>query len=65
MFEQISLWLEIIISGAIAYNAIVILLRISGERTLTKWNSFDFVATIAFGSLLASSLTSTGDRLGK
>ncbi|PSB06086.1 DUF421 domain-containing protein [Pleurocapsa sp. CCALA 161] len=53
-----------IILGAIAYIAIVFMLRISGKRTLSKWNSFDFVVTIAFGSILASILLSTKDSFG-
>ncbi len=34
------------------------LLRVSGKRTLSKMNMFDFVITIAFGSVLASMLIS-------
>ncbi len=44
--------------GSLAYVIIIFLLRISGKRTLSKWNSFDFVVTIAFGSILASLLLS-------
>lgn len=33
-------------------------LRISGKRTLSKWNAFDFVVTIALGSTLATVLLS-------
>lgn len=40
------------------------MLRISGKRTLAKWNSFDFVITIAFGSILSSILLSTKDSFG-
>jgi uncharacterized membrane protein YcaP (DUF421 family) len=36
----------------------VLLLRISGKRTLSKWNAFDLVVTVAFGSTLATSLLS-------
>lgn len=39
-----------------AYAALVILLRVSGKRTLAKLNAFDFVVTIAIGSVLASTL---------
>ncbi|MGB3612236.1 MAG: YetF domain-containing protein [Elainellaceae cyanobacterium] len=42
------------IVGTLGYIVIIFLLRISGKRTLSKWNSFDFVVTIAFGSILAS-----------
>lgn len=54
-------WLEfgrIAISGVLAYSALIICLLISGKRTLSKWNSFDFVVTIAIGSLLAAVITS-------
>ena len=39
---------------ATAYAAIVIILRASGKRSLAKLNAFDFVVTIALGSILAS-----------
>lgn len=57
-------FLNTIILGAIAYIAIILMLRISGKRTLSKWNSFDFVITIAFGSILSSILLSTKDSFG-
>ena len=40
--------------GTLGYFSIIVLLRISGKRTLSKWNSFDFVVTIAFGSILSA-----------
>ncbi len=46
--------LRTLITGALAYCAIIVLLRTSGKRTLAKWNAFDFVVTVAFGSILAS-----------
>lgn len=44
--------------GILAYVAIVFLLRISGKRTLSKWNAFDLVVTIALGSCLATVILS-------
>jgi uncharacterized membrane protein YcaP (DUF421 family) len=49
------------VSGVAAYAALVLFLRISGKRTLSKMNAFDFVVTVALGSTLGSILTS--DRL--
>ena len=46
-----------LIVGPLAYVALVILLRVSGKRTLSKMNAFDFVVTIAFGSVFAAMLT--------
>ncbi len=46
------------IVGVLAYACLVVLLRISGKRTLSKMNAFDFVVTVALGSTLASILLS-------
>ena len=45
--------------GTLAYLALVLLLRISGKRTLSKMNAFDFVVTVALGSTLATVLLSS------
>lgn len=42
--------------GVAAYVTLVIFLRISGKRTLSKLNAFDFVVTVALGSSLATAL---------
>ena len=47
-----------IVLGVLSYLAVVVLLRLSGKRTLSKFNMFDFVVTVAFGSVLASMLLS-------
>ena len=49
---------RILIVGVLAYAALIIFLRVSGKRTLSKWNAFDFVVTIALGSTLASVIIS-------
>ncbi len=49
---------RILIIGVPAYAALVFWLRVSGKRTLSKWNAFDFVVTIALGSVLASVILS-------
>ncbi|GHC16538.1 DUF421 domain-containing protein [Kushneria pakistanensis] len=48
-----------IVVGILSYLVLIIVLRVSGKRTLSKWNAFDFVTTIALGSILATALTST------
>lgn len=42
--------------GVLAYVGLIILLRVSGKRTLSKMNAFDFVVTVALGSTLATVL---------
>ncbi len=45
--------------GASAYATVVLVLRLSGKRTLAKLNAFDFVVTVALGSTLATILLSS------
>ena len=45
-------------TGVIAYIALVLILRISGKRTLAKMNAFDLVVTVALGSTLSAVITS-------
>ncbi len=49
---------RVLIVGVFAYGALVLILRVSGKRTLSKMNAFDFVVTIALGSTLATILLS-------
>jgi uncharacterized membrane protein YcaP (DUF421 family) len=50
--------IRVVLVGASAYFALVLMLRISGKRTLSKMNAFDFVVTVALGSTLATVLLS-------
>lgn len=61
MFERIILdstsdLVEIASIGVLTYILFVVMLRMGGKRTLAKMNIFDFVVTIAVGSLLASTI---------
>lgn len=47
-----------LIVGVLAYVFLVIMLRVSGKRTLSKMNAFDFIVTIALGSTLATMFVS-------
>lgn len=49
---------RIIIIGVITYIALIIILRLTGKRTLSKLNAFDFIITIALGSTAATILIS-------
>ena len=50
--------LRVLVVGALAYAALVAMLRVSGKRTLSKLNAFDLVVTVALGSTLATVLLS-------
>jgi len=46
--------IRVIVTTVAAYLLIIFMLRLSGKRTLAKMNAFDFVVTIALGSILGS-----------
>lgn len=49
--------LRIVVVGSLAYFSLIILLRISGKRTLAQLNAFDFIITVAIGSTLGRLMT--------
>lgn len=50
---------RVLLVGTAAYATVVLVLRVSGKRTLAKLNAFDLVVTVAIGSTLATILLST------
>ena len=50
--------LRVLVVGTLAYVALVAWLRVTGKRTVSKWNAFDLIVTIALGSTLATVLLS-------
>jgi uncharacterized membrane protein YcaP (DUF421 family) len=47
---------RVLLIGVPAYVALLMLMRIGGKRTLSKFNAFDLVVTVAFGSTLSAGL---------
>ena len=47
-----------LVVGLLAYTVLIVFLRISGNRTLSKMNAFDLIVTVALGSTLATVLLS-------
>ena len=56
LFDTWQDLLRVAVTAALAYAAIVLILRMTGKRTLAKFNIFDFAVTVAFGSVLATVL---------
>ncbi len=48
-----GIW-HILVTAVLLYPLLIIMLRISGKRTLSKMNMFDFVITIALGSMVSA-----------
>lgn len=53
-FENWESLFRTFIITILAYIAMIVFLRISGKRTLSKMNAFDFIVTVALGSSLAT-----------
>lgn len=50
---------RVLAMGAMAYTSLIVVLRVSGKRTLAKLNAFDLVVTVSLGSVLATILLSS------
>jgi uncharacterized membrane protein YcaP (DUF421 family) len=57
-FDDTQGLIRVFVISILAYGALVLFLRISGKRTLTKLNAFDLVVTVALGSTLATIILS-------
>ena len=47
---------RIALVGVVSYLYLVLLLRVTGKRTLSQFNAFDFVVTVALGSTVSTIL---------
>ena len=59
-FDSGATLLKTVAVGLSCYVSLIALLRVSGKRTLSKMNMFDWVVTVAMGSVMASALVSDG-----
>ncbi|HUU67642.1 MAG TPA: YetF domain-containing protein [Methyloceanibacter sp.] len=48
--------LRFLVVGTLAYAALIVLLRLSGKRSLSKMNAFDLVVAVALGSTFAAAI---------
>ncbi|WP_066288353.1 DUF421 domain-containing protein [Arthrobacter sp. B6] len=58
-FDSWAEILRVLVIGSVSYASLVVVLRVSGKRTLGQLNAFDFIVTVAFGSTLATILLSS------
>lgn len=54
-----------LVVGLLAYASLIVMLRISGKRTLSQLNAFDLIVTVALGSTLATILLSNDTSLAQ
>ncbi len=48
--------IRIIVTAVVLYFLLIVILRVSGKRTLSAMNAFDFIVTVALGTTLASTI---------
>lgn len=58
LFQRWSDLGQVLATSLLVYPTLVLVLRVSGKRTLAKMNAFDLVVTVALGSTLATILLS-------
>lgn len=51
---------RILVVGTLTYAALVLILRLTGSRTLASMNAFDFIVTVAIGAVFGRALTAKG-----
>ncbi len=59
LHDDISDVATVVVTTALTYAWLVLLLRVSGKRTLSQLNAFDFIVTVALGSIMASVILSS------
>ena len=53
-FESWDSLFKILMSSVIGYLTLILFVRIAGKRSTSKMNNFDWIVTVAVGSVLAS-----------
>lgn len=59
LFDDWQSLLSVLVKGVLGFVILVALLRVSGKRTLAKFNAFDLVVTFTIGSVLATIILSS------
>ena len=65
LFHSAEDLVRVIVVGVGAYVGLIVLLRTTGKRTLSKMNAFDLVVTVSLGSTLAATLLNADVSLSK
>jgi uncharacterized membrane protein YcaP (DUF421 family) len=48
--------LRVLVVGLASYAALIVMLRLSGKRTLSRMNAYDMVVTMALGSIITKAM---------
>lgn len=56
LFDNTDNLLQILVTAPIVYFIVIIYIRLVGKRATSQMNSFDWIVTVAMGSLVASTI---------
>ena len=58
LLPDLPLWARVIAATVLTYAYVIVLLRVSGKRTVASLTTFDWILNVAVGSLVAVAMTS-------
>lgn len=64
MFDMDLAWWEFIVRGAVVYVALLIMVRLSGRRTVGQLTPFDLLVVMLLSEAVSNSLSGGDDSLG-
>lgn len=64
MFEMTTPWWELILRGAVVYLSVLVLLRVSGKRSVGQLAPFDLVLLLLISEAVSQALTAGDDSIG-
>lgn len=56
---------RVLVVGTLTYVVLVLVLRLTGSRSLASMNAFDFIVTVALGAVFGRTLTAKGVALAE
>ncbi|MFC5461964.1 DUF421 domain-containing protein [Massilia niabensis] len=63
MFEMDLAWWEFVVRGAVVYLALLVMVRVSGRRTLGQFTPFDLLVVMLLSEAVSNSLSGGDDSL--
>lgn len=64
MFEMAFPWWHFVARGALVYGALLLLVRLSGKRTVGEFTPFDLVVVVLLGEAVQGGLTGGDESVG-
>lgn len=64
MFDLHLPWWEFVLRGAITYAALLVLVRVSGKRTVGQFTPFDLIVVLLLSEGVSAGLTGGDDSVG-